>query len=302
MTANQEGTCEAAPRSSQLPNQSQAVTATTTEFTPLDRVEDPRAQLLAKQASTDANSQVTPGQLKGSQSHINDDLTRLQSKEASPPQRNTLWWNTLYKEIDDMPQYQLVGFQLDEQANLDKIQASIPSIPNNLAGYSICVGPLPEELATPDRSQTLTRLPDYGISIEIAEEWKRQYNSQEDPIMDDEKFWKLIIEIAEWTPTSAKRTENIRWRIENCISGKRSIKDAEQPLRKRPSSRKRRSSRKFVKPYFGVKTKDVETKSVKIKRVKAKGVETERMEIDGIETGGRNTRRSHRIAVLRGNA
>lgn len=39
-------------------------------------------------------------------------------------------------------------------------------------------------------------LPSYGISIEKAESWKREYNRCEIPVMHDEEFWEVVAECA----------------------------------------------------------------------------------------------------------
>ena len=39
-------------------------------------------------------------------------------------------------------------------------------------------------------------LPSYGISIENAEKWNREYNYESLPRMHKHKFWRLLIEVA----------------------------------------------------------------------------------------------------------
>jgi hypothetical protein len=39
-------------------------------------------------------------------------------------------------------------------------------------------------------------LPSYGISIEDAEKWNREYNHESLPLMHEEKFWGFLIELA----------------------------------------------------------------------------------------------------------
>lgn len=58
-------------------------------------------------------------------------------------------------------------------------------------------------------------LPSYGISIENAEKWNREYNYESIPRIHEHKFWRLLIEVAsDATPADVEFESKVRSVIE----------------------------------------------------------------------------------------